>query len=337
MKLLVTGGAGFIGANFVRYWLDHHAEDRVVILDALTYAGNKANLKGLDNTRVDFIRGSICSRPAVEFAMKDVDVVVNFAAETHVDRSIVSSGIFIQTNVGGTHALLEEARKRDGQIVRFHHVSTDEVYGSLDLTDRRRFSEITPYAPRSPYAASKAASDHLVRAYWNTYGVPATITNCSNNYGPYQHPEKFLPKVIASAIFGRPIPIYGDGLYVRDWMHVEDHCRGIEAAIMHGRPGESYCLGADSEQTNLEICRQVLGLLGKPLSLVKHTDDRPGHDRRYAIDSSKAERELGWKARWKFADGLKEMIGWFRINQKLWLPRLEWKDNKDIPVYERTN
>ncbi len=337
MKLLVTGGAGFIGSNFARYWIGRHLEDQVVILDSLTYAGNKANLRGLDGSRVSFVRGSVNSRAAVAFAMKDADVVVHFAAETHVDRSIASSGVFVRTNVGGTHVLLEEARRREGQIVRFHHVSTDEVFGSLDLSETRRFSESTPYAPRSPYAASKAAADHLVRAYWNTYGVPATITNCSNNYGPYQHPEKFLPTVIASALFDRPIPIYGDGLYVRDWMHVEDHCRGIEAAIMHGRPGESYCLGADSEQTNLEICRQVLGLLGKPLSLVKHTGDRPGHDRRYAIDSSKAERELGWKACWKFADGIKDMIGWFRVNQALWLPRLSWRENESIPAYEGKN
>lgn len=319
---MVTGGAGFIGSNFVRYWLAHHPDDQVVVLDSLTYAGDKANLKGLDASRVSFVRGSINASAAVAFAMSDADVVVHFAAESHVDRSIASSSLFLQTNVLGTQVLLDEARRRDGQIIRFHHVSTDEVYGSLDLSDSRRFNENTPYAPRSPYAASKAASDHLVRAYFNTYGVPTTITNCSNNYGPYQHPEKFMPTVIASALFDRPIPIYGDGLYVRDWMHVEDHCRGIEAAIIHGRPGESYCLGGNAERTNLEICRTVLGLLGKPLSLVKHVTDRPGHDRRYAIDSSKAERELGWKPRWKFEDGIKETIGWFRVNQNLWLPRL---------------
>jgi dTDP-glucose 4,6-dehydratase len=328
MKLLVTGGAGFIGSNFTRYWLAHHADDQVVVLDSLTYAGDKANLKGLDASRVSFIRGSINSPAAVKFAMADVDVVVHFAAESHVDRSIKSSDLFLKTNLLGTQVLLDEARRRDGQIIRFHHVSTDEVYGSLDLSDSRRFNETTPYAPRSPYAASKAASDHLVRAYFNTYGVPTTITNCSNNYGPYQHPEKFMPTVIGSALFDTPIPIYGDGLYVRDWMHVEDHCRGIEAAILHGRPGESYCLGGNAERTNLEICRAVLNMLGKPLTLVKHVTDRPGHDRRYAVDSAKAERELGWKPRWKFEDGLKDTVGWFRMNQPLWLPRLNKKTEK---------
>jgi len=323
MKLLVTGGAGFIGSNFVRYWLKHHGDDHIVILDALTYAGDKANLKGVDASRVAFVRGDITNRGAVEYAMAEADVVVHFAAETHVDRSIKDSQIFLKTNIIGTHVLLEEARRRDGQIMRFHHVSTDEVFGALEISESRKFNENTPYAPRSPYAASKAASDHLVRAYFSTYGVPTTITNCSNNYGPYQHPEKFIPTAIAAALAGNAIPVYGDGLYVRDWLHVEDHCRGIEAAILHGRPGETYCLGGDAERTNLEICRLVLGTLGKPPSFIKHVADRLGHDRRYAIDSSKAKRELGWTPRWKFEDGLRETVGWYRVNQALWMPRLK--------------
>lgn len=323
MKILVTGGAGFIGSNFVRYWLAHHDDASIVVLDALTYAGSKANLKGVDAKRVAFIRGDITNPAAVKFAMNDIDVVVHFAAESHVDRSIADSQIFLKTNILGTQTLLEEARRRDGQIVRFHHISTDEVFGALSLLESRKFDEATAYAPKSPYAASKAASDHLVRAYFNTYGLPITITNCSNNYGPYQHPEKFIPTAIASALFDKPIPVYGDGLYTRDWIHVEDHCRGIEAAILHGRVGETYCLGGDAERTNLEICRGVLALLGKPPSLISHVKDRLGHDRRYAIDSSKAKRELGWEPRWKFEDGLKETVGWYRMNQTLWLPRLK--------------
>jgi dTDP-glucose 4,6-dehydratase len=325
MKILVTGGAGFIGSNFVRYWLAHHDDANIVVLDSLTYAGDKANLKGVDAKRVAFVRGDIANAAAVKFAMNDIDVVVHFAAETHVDRSIADSQVFLKTNILGTHTLLEEARRREGQIIRFHHVSTDEVFGALSLTEARKFNETTPYAPKSPYAASKAASDHLVRAYFNTYGLPVTLTNCSNNYGPYQHPEKFIPTAVHAALFDQPIPVYGDGLYTRDWMHVEDHCRGIEAAILHGRPGETYCLGGDAERTNLEICRGVLSLLGKPPSLVSHVKDRLGHDRRYAIDSSKAKRELGWEPRWKFEEGLKETVSWYRMNQALWLPRLKQK------------
>jgi dTDP-glucose 4,6-dehydratase len=325
MKLLVTGGAGFIGANFIRYWLSRHLDDQVVVLDSLTYAGDKANLKGVDATRVTFVRGSITSAAAVSFAMNEADVVVHFAAESHVDRSINDPQLFLSTNVLGTHTLLEEARLRGAQLIRFHHVSTDEVFGPLELNEARKFNESTPFAPRSPYAASKAASDHLCRAYFATYGVPVTLTNCSNNYGPYQHPEKFIPTAIAAALDNRNVPVYGDGLYTRDWIHVEDHCRGIEAAILNGAIGETYCLGGGEERTNLQIARQILGLLGKKTDLVSHVADRPGHDRRYAIDSTKANRELGWSPRRSFDEGLKETVNWYRLNQLLWEKRLKGK------------
>lgn len=325
MKLLVTGGAGFIGANFVRYWLARHQDDQIVILDSLTYAGDKANLKGVDASRVTFIRGSITNPSAVSFAMNEADVVVHFAAESHVDRSINDPQLFLATNVLGTHTLLEEARIRGAQLIRFHHVSTDEVFGPLELNEARKFNESTPFAPRSPYAASKASSDHLCRAYFATYGVPVTLTNCSNNYGPYQHPEKFIPTAIAAALNNRNVPVYGDGLYTRDWIHVEDHCRGIEAAILNGAIGETYCLGGGEERTNLQIARQILALLGKKADLVSHVTDRPGHDRRYAIDSSKAQRELGWSPRHGFDEGLKETVNWYRLNQSLWEKRLKGK------------
>jgi dTDP-glucose 4,6-dehydratase len=323
MKLLVTGGAGFIGSNFVRFWLARHPDDRIVILDALTYAGDKANLKGVDASRVSFVRGNIANPAAVSFAMAEADIVVHFAAESHVDRSIADPGIFLKTNVIGTHVLLEEARCRGNQIVRFHHVSTDEVYGALELEDPRKFDESWPYAPRSPYAASKAGSDHLCRAYFTTYGLPITITNCSNNYGPFQHPEKFIPSAIAAVLAGSKIALYGDGLYTRDWMHVEDHCRGIEAAIMGGMPGETYCLSGSAERTNLQIARKVLSLLGKPADWISHVADRPGHDRRYALASSKAERELGWSPRRDFEEGIKETVNWYKLNRPLWEKRLQ--------------
>jgi dTDP-glucose 4,6-dehydratase len=318
MKLLVTGGAGFIGSNFVREWLKNHPEDHVTVLDALTYAGNKKYLRGVDYDRLAFIRGSITNPAAVAFAMKDADAVVHFAAESHVDRSIAGSDAFIKTNVFGTQMLLEEARRREGQIVRFHHVSTDEVFGALEITEKRSFDETTAYAPGSPYAASKAASDHLCRAYFNTYGVPVTITNSSNNYGPYQHPEKFIPTVIMSGLDSHSVPVYGDGLYVRDWIHVIDHCRAIEAVMMNGKVGETYCVGGRTEKPNIEIVRTILEILNRPHSLISYVKDRPGHDRRYSVDPSKLERELGWRPRWSFADGLRETVNWYKFNRGIW-------------------
>jgi len=318
MRLLVTGGAGFIGSNFVREWLKNHPEDHVTVLDALTYAGNKKNLRGLDYARLSFIRGSVTNPAAVAFAMKDADAVVHFAAESHVDRSIITPDAFLKTNVVGTYVLLEEARRREGQLVRFHHVSTDEVFGALEITEGRRFHEQAPYAPGSPYAASKAAADHLCRAYFNTYGVPVTITNSSNNYGPYQHPEKLIPTAIMAAIESRQIPVYGDGLYVRDWVHVIDHCRAIEAVMMNGKVGESYCVGGRTEKSNLEIVRLILQILDRPHSLISYVKDRPGHDRRYAVDPTKLERELGWRPRWSFTDGLRETVNWYKLNSRDW-------------------
>lgn len=321
--LLVTGGAGFIGSNFIRYWLNNHPEDRIINLDALTYAGNPANLKDLDPNRHTLVHGNICDPETVHRAMEGVDIVVHFAAETHVDRSITGPGVFFQSNIIGTQTLIEEARRRGPQIKRFHLISTDEVFGALKLHDEHRFTENTPYAPRSPYSASKAGADHLVRAYFYTYGTPITISNCSNNYGPYLYPEKFIPLMIVNAMRDLPLPIYGDGLYVRDWIHVEDHCRGIEAILEHGRVGETYCLGGNAEPANIEVAKRILDHLGKPHSLLTFVEDRKGHDRRYAIDDSKAREELHWQPRWTFEDGLINMIEWYKAHQDWWQPLLK--------------
>jgi len=322
MRLLVTGGAGFIGSNFVRYWLANHPEDSVVNLDALTYAGNPANLEGIDATRHTFIKGDICDPQTVHEAMEGVDVVVHFAAESHVDRSIEGSAIFIKTNVLGTHTLLDEALRRGDQIKRFHHVSTDEVFGALPLNEGEPFHEGTRYAPRSPYSASKAASDHLAHAYFTTHGLPVTVSNCSNNYGPYHYPEKFIPLMIVNAMRDILLPIYGDGLYVRDWIHVDDHCRGIEAILLKGRPGEKYCLGGYSEEANITVAKQILSLLGKPESLLKTVEDRKGHDRRYSINDAKAKAELAWEPTVPFNEGLAQTVAWFQANEAWWRPLL---------------
>lgn len=317
--LLVTGGAGFIGANFVRYWKTHHPEDTIRVLDALTYAGNRQNLEGLD---IDFVHGDICDAATVAKAFDSIDTVVHFAAETHVDRSITGSLPFVQTNVIGTLTLLEETKKRGDQIKRFHHISTDEVFGALELGSEEQFSEMTPYDPRSPYSASKAASDHLVRSYYHTHHLPITISNCSNNYGPYHFPEKLIPLMILQAMQDKPLPVYGDGLNVRDWIHVEDHCRGIEAILLKGAVGETYCLGGNAERPNIEVVKLVLEYTGKPESLITYVEDRKGHDRRYAIDSSKAKRELGWVPEKSFEQGLQETIQWYLDREDWWRPLL---------------
>jgi len=316
MKILVTGGAGFIGSNFIRYWLQSHPADRIVNLDLLTYAGNADSLRDLAaNPNYEFIKGDIADAALVNKLASGLDLIVNFAAETHVDRSIRDSADFIRTNVEGTRVLLEAARNHGG--IRFHHISTDEVFGALGPDDKP-FDEATPYDPRSPYSASKAASDHLVRAYFHTYGLPVTISNCSNNYGPYQHPEKFIPFFIANLLAGKKVPVYGAGDNVRDWIHVDDHNHGVAMIIEKGRPGETYCLGGASEQSNLEVTKMLLELLGQGEDMIEHIADRPGHDRRYAIDFSKARTELGWTPQIDFTDGLRATVAWYKDNEAWW-------------------
>jgi len=315
VKLLVSGGAGFIGTNFVRYWVDRYPEDEIAVLDKLTYAGHLENLKGL---KVDFIKGDICDRKVVARAMAGVDVVVHFAAETHVDRSIIDPDIFIKSNIIGTETLCRAAIK--AKIKRFHHISTDEVFGALALTTNGKFTEKTAYSPRSPYAVSKATSDFIVRMYHHTYGLPITITNTSNNYGPYQDPEKFIPRMITNAIDNQPLPIYGDGLYVRDWIHTYDHCTAIDLILTKGKVGETYLVGANSERNNLAVVKLILKYLGKPESLITSVKDRPGHDRRYALDSRKIKRELGWKPEHKFEYWLKRVVKWYVDNEAWWRP-----------------
>lgn len=313
-RILVTGGAGFIGSNFIRYWLENH-EGEVVNLDLLTYAGNLENLADIaDDPRYRFVRGDIADRKLVDGLLEGVEAVVNFAAESHVDRSIHDAGTFIRTNVAGTQVLLEAARHRG--VRRFMHISTDEVYGSLGPTGA--FTEETPLAPNSPYSASKAAADLLVRAYHHTYGLDAVITRCSNNYGPYQFPEKLIPLMVTNALEDQELPVYGDGLNVRDWIHVRDHCRAIDAVLHRGRAGEVYNVGAGEERTNLEMVKAILGLLGKPESLIRHVTDRPGHDRRYAIDSAKIRRELGWRPEVGFREGLAATVEWYVEHRPWW-------------------
>jgi dTDP-glucose 4,6-dehydratase len=315
MKILVTGGAGFIGSNFIRHVL-HHTTDRAVVnYDKLTYAGNLANLQSVaHNPRYQFVKGDICNAPGVEAAMRGCDAVVHFAAESHVDRSIYEPAPVIQTNVTGTFTLLEVARKLG--VSRFLHISTDEVYG--DIPAGSDASEDSPLRPSSPYSASKAASDLLVRSYVRTYKFPALLTRSSNNYGPYQFPEKFLPLMITNALQGQPLPIYGDGKQQRDWLHVEDNCRGILAVLERGRIGEVYNIGGSHVEENLSIAQYLLRLAGKPETLLCYVTDRPGHDRRYALDSAKIQTELGWKPEISLEDGIHQTIEWYKDNAK-WL------------------
>lgn len=309
MKLLVTGGAGFIGSNFVRYMLEKYPDCRISNLDKLTYAGNLENLSEFENDpRHEFTQGDICDADVVgELLKKGVDAVINFAAESHVDRSILQSQEFIQTNIVGTLNLLECCRK--SRIGRYIQISTDEVYGSLGPSGL--FTERSPIAPNSPYAASKASADLLVRSYCHTHSFPGIITRCSNNYGPYQFPEKLIPLLISNALAGRTLPIYGDGMNVRDWIHVRDHCFAIDTVLQKGKDGEVYNVGARQEFPNIYAARRILELLNKDENLITYVEDRPGHDRRYAIDSSKLETELGWQARTLFEDGLRETIEWY--------------------------
>lgn len=315
-KVLVTGGAGFIGSNFIRYWLKSNPEDQIINLDKLTYAGNLDSLIDIaTNPNYIFVQGDICDANLVNGLVKGVDLIVHFAAESHVDRSIQNSSDFIRTNVEGTRTLLEAAKNNGG--IRFHHISTDEVFGSLSMDDPG-FNEKTPYDPRSPYSASKASSDHLVRAYFHTHNLPITISNCSNNYGPYQFPEKLIPLFITNLIEGKKVPVYGNGQNIRDWIHVDDHNLGVEKIIKKGKIGETYCLGGNNEIKNIDITKGILELMGEGEDMLEYVADRLGHDLRYAINFSKAEKELGWRPEIDFATGLKKTISWYRENPKWW-------------------
>jgi dTDP-glucose 4,6-dehydratase len=321
MKILVTGGAGFIGSNFIHFLLGpkspHRHDHQILNLDKLTYAGNLQNLVDLSsNKNYEFVQGDICDGQMVETLLdRGVEAIINFAAESHVDRSLYEPDLFIQTNVVGVQVLLHAALRH--KIKRFIQVSTDEVYGSLPL-GVPGFREDTLLAPNSPYSASKASADLLVRSYFKTYGFPAIITRCSNNYGPYQFPEKLIPLLITNALEDKPLPIYGDGLNVRDWIHVQDHCRALQVVLERGREGEIYNIGGDGERTNLEITEMVLTVLGKPKSLIRFVTDRPGHDRRYAIDFSKIKRDLGWSPVYALPEGLEETVRWYMERQEWW-------------------
>jgi dTDP-glucose 4,6-dehydratase len=347
-KLLVTGGAGFIGANFVHYWLEKYPEDKVVVLDALTYAGNMANLVSVEsNPNYTFVHGNICDQALVESLLVElsIDTLVHFAAESHVDRSITGPDAFIETNIMGTYSLLKAAKKvwLDGDTVldghRFHHVSTDEVYGTLSATDPA-FTEDTAYAPNSPYSASKAASDHLVRAYHHTYGLNVTTSNCSNNYGPYHFPEKLIPLVITNILHNKDLPIYGDGQQIRDWLYVEDHAYGIDLVLQNGCIGENYNIGGNNEWANIDIVKAISVLVEQEFtnntelaerfpkakaaiesntaSLITYVTDRPGHDRRYAIDATKTNNELGYQPKESFETGIAKTVAWYLNNEQWW-------------------
>lgn len=319
MRMLVTGAAGFIGSNFVRYWVEHHPDDHVVALDLLTYAGNRPNLADVED-RVAFVQGDIGDLELGERLLRDhaVDVVVNFAAESHNSLAVLDPGRFFRTNVMGTQTLLEAARHAG--LSRFHHVSTCEVYGDLALDDPGAFTEESPYRPRTPYNASKAAADHAVRAYHETYGLPVTISNCSNNYGPYQFPEKVIPLFTTRALDDQPLPLYASTQNQREWLHVVDHCRAVERILLDGVDGETYNVGSGVEKSIEEIADGVLDALGKPRSLKTVVPDRPGHDRRYLLDSSKIRRELGWEPTVAFDDGLRETVGWYAAHRGWWEP-----------------
>jgi len=343
-NLLVTGGAGFIGSNFIRFMQTHEPNIHITNLDLLTYAGHLANLNGLPVPgQHEFVQGDICNQDLVASLLRDrkIDTIVHFAAESHVDRSILGPAAFIQTNIVGTFALLEAARtvwllenQQNAEQVRFHHVSTDEVYGALGPNDPA-FSETTPYAPNSPYAASKASSDHLVRSYAHSFGLPVTISNCSNNYGPYQFPEKLIPLMIMNALNGKPLPIYGDGQQIRDWLFVEEHCEAIWRIIKDGQVGESYHIGGGNQPTNLEIVKTICSLLDeanvpspvKPYAkLIEYVKDRPGHDWRYAMNIQKIQTELGWSPKYDLESGLRKTINWYLKNSK-WLQDIQKKQD----------
>jgi dTDP-glucose 4,6-dehydratase len=343
-QILITGGAGFIGSNFVRHWCETYPGDRVVVLDLLTYAGNRQNLADLEGkANLRFVKGDICDRALVDSLLQEeaIDTVAHFAAESHVDRSILEPDAFIRTNVIGSFTLLEAFRQRwvaqgKPDTYRFLHVSTDEVYGSLELDDPA-FSETTPYAPNSPYSASKAGSDHLARAYYHTYGLPTVITNCSNNYGSYHFPEKLIPLMCINILLGKPLPVYGDGQNIRDWLYVGDHCRALDVVIDRGKPGETYNIGGNNEVKNIDLVNQLCELMNElaldlPVrpaqNLITFVKDRPGHDRRYAIDATKIKTELGWTPQETVAGGLRKTVQWYLANRDWWQPLLsaEYQD-----------
>ena len=318
MKLLVTGGAGFIGSNFIIHWLNKYPSDKIINLDLLTYAGNLENLKEVENNpNYSFVKGNICDRRIVDELVKQVDIIVHFAAESHVDRSILDAAPFIKTNIQGTYTLLESAVKN--KVSRFHHISTDEVFGSLELNSSKKFNEKTAYDPHSPYSASKAASDHLVKAYADTYNLPITISNCSNNFGPYQFPEKFVPLAITNILENKKIPVYGDGLHVRDWLYVKDHCSAIDLILQKGKIGKTYLIGGlTQDMSNVDVIKKIIKIMGKSENYIEYVKDRPGHDRRYAIDWSKIKRELGWSPKQNFDKALEMTIGWYKDNKNWW-------------------
>lgn len=329
MKILVTGGAGFIGSNFVHYWVQNHPEDKIVVLDKLTYAGNLANLDSIKD-KITFVEGDICDMSTVQGAMEGCDTVVHFAAETHVDRSIDDPYIFTHTNVVGTHTLLEAAKKNN--ISKFHHISTDEVFGSIPLDSDLVWNESQQYNPRSPYSASKAASDHMVRAYFHTYGLPITITNCANNIGPYMFPEKFLPRAIIKLLTGQKVPVYTPGNQVREWLDVEDHCTAIEAVLLKGKAGETYFVGPNNPQlSNLEVAKLLLKIMGKTEDSFQMVTDRPGHDQKYALDHSKISTELNWQPKYNLEASLKRMVDWYTENKAWWEPLYKVSE----PFYEK--
>ncbi|MBD3282898.1 dTDP-glucose 4,6-dehydratase [Candidatus Pacearchaeota archaeon] len=314
-SILVTGGAGFIGSNFIRYFLHKYDDIEIINFDKLTYCGNLKNLSDIeDRDNYKFIKGDISNYNIINKVMKKVDAVIHFAAETHVDNSITDPFTFIKTNVLGTQVLLNAALKNNLKL--FYHISTDEVFGELGETEK--FSETTPYRPRSPYSASKAASDHLVRAYYETYDLPIIISNCSNNYGPYQYPEKIIPLFITNLIEGKKVPLYGDGKNVRDWLHVVDHCKAIDFIFNKGKIGETYCIGGDCELSNIELTKIILKNMGYNENMIKFVPDRKGHDFRYAMDFSKITNELGWKPKYKFKSGIKNTIKWYKKNISWW-------------------
>ena len=326
MNIVVTGGAGFIGSNFVRHVYRERPDWQITVLDALTYAGNKDNLAGLDEDRVKLVEGNICDAALVDSLIKDTDAVVHFAAESHNDNSLQNPWPFVETNIVGTYTLLEAVRKHKK---RFHHVSTDEVYGDLQLDDPHKFTPDTPYNPSSPYSSTKAGSDHLVRAWVRSFGVQATISNCSNNYGPYQHVEKFIPRQITEILEGRKPRLYGKGENVRDWIHTEDHSSGVLAILEKGKIGETYLIGADGELDNKHVIEEILNMMGKDPSDYEHVTDRAGHDLRYAIDASKLRKELGWQPQYTdFDAGLKQTIDWYKENEAWWKPQKAETESK---------